>query len=85
MNEGQVGQLHMVKKEEGMEKRQPTGLEPVAFRSIAYLLAAEPWPMPAPINPWPFLPYLLYVGLLYPEYPVSSHTTDKDQICVAYC
>ena len=43
----------MVKIEEGMEKRQPTGPEPVTSRSTADTLAAEPWSLPAAINPLP--------------------------------
>ena len=43
----------MVKKEEGKDKQQLTGPEPVTSRSIADTLAAEPWPLPATINPFP--------------------------------
>ena len=40
-HERQGRELHMIKKEEGMEKRQPTGPEPEASKSIADPLAAE--------------------------------------------
>ena len=51
-NERQVRELHMVGKEEGMEKQQLTGPEPVTSRSIADPLAAELWPLPPSINPF---------------------------------
>ena len=52
-NERQGSELYMVKKEEGKEKQQLTGPEPATSRSIADPLAAEPWPLPATINPFP--------------------------------
>ena len=52
-NERQGNKLHMVKKEEGKEKQRLTGPEPATSRSIADPLAAESWPLPATINPFP--------------------------------
>ena len=43
----------MIKKEEGKEKQQLTEPEPATSRSIANPLAAEPWSLPASINPFP--------------------------------
>ena len=40
MVKGQVGELHMVKKEEGTEKRQPTGPDPAITRSVVYPLSS---------------------------------------------
>lgn len=45
-------QRHIVKNEE-MSKRQPTGPEAVNSRSTADPLPADPWPLPAAINPFP--------------------------------
>ena len=67
--ERQGSELHMVKKEEGKETQQLTGPEPATSRSIANPLAAEPWPLPATINP--FLPSSTSVGVLYPEHPLE--------------
>ena len=48
----QSRKLHIVKNE-GMNKRQPTGPEAVNSRSTADPLPANPWPLPAAINPFP--------------------------------
>ena len=45
--------LHMEKKEEGMEKQQPTEPDPVTSRPRADPLAAEPWLLPASVYPLP--------------------------------
>ena len=50
MNERQGSELHTVKKEEGKEKQQLTGPEPMTSRSIAKPLAVEPWSLPGTIN-----------------------------------
>ena len=52
-NERQGRELHMVKKEKGMEKQQLTGPEPATSRSIADPMAAEPRSPPASIDPFP--------------------------------
>ena len=41
----------LIKKEEGMEKKQPTGQEPETSRSIANAFTAELWLPQASINP----------------------------------
>ena len=41
----------LIKKEERMEKKQPTGQEPETSRSIANPFTAEPWLPTASINP----------------------------------
>ena len=56
-HERQVRELHMVKKEEGVEKRQPNGPETATSRSLADPLAAAPWSLPASIDPFPHWHY----------------------------
>ena len=51
-NERHVRELHMVKNEEGISKRQPNGPDQVASRSSADALAAEPWSLPESISPF---------------------------------
>ena len=51
--ERQGSELHMVKKEEGQEKQQPTRPKPAPSRSIADPLAAGAWSLPASIDQFP--------------------------------
>ena len=51
-NDRQGNELHMVKKEEGKERVQLTGSEPVTSIPIADPLVAEPWSLRASINPF---------------------------------
>ena len=48
---------YICKKKEGKEKQQLTEPQPATSRPIANPSAAEPWPLPASINPFP--PYVL--------------------------
>ena len=81
--ERQGSELCMVKKEEGKERQQLTGPEPATSRFIADPLAAEPWLLPATINPLP-LKYWRGCAPSRASFETPTLADDNHQICITY-